>query len=54
MQHLGFPEILVVGFIGFFYIAIITLIIYFAWRLLRAIESIANSISKIVELKQPQ
>jgi len=53
MNHFGLSAVFV-GIFGFFYIVIITLVIIFAWRLLRAIESIANSISKIAEHKQQQ
>ena len=53
MGNFGFPYVFVV-LIGFFYVGIIVLIIIFAWRLLKAVESIANSILKMVELKQQQ
>ena len=54
MGHIGFPETFFIGIIGFVYIGIVALLIIFAWRLLKAIESIAKSISKMVELKQQQ
>ena len=53
MGNIGFPSV-IVGLIGFIYIGILILVIIFAWRLLKSVESIAKSITKLVELKQQQ
>ena len=51
MFHFGSPGMFI-GFITFMYIVIIALVVIFAFRLLRAVESIAGSLSKMADLKQ--
>jgi len=53
MEHFGFSGIFF-GLAGLCYIIIIALVFIFAWRFLRAFESIADSISKMVEQKKQQ